>query len=87
MQAETKDADPRTSTQHHGTQLLSFGQVSAAHVRRVLLRSPAKTCALDPLPASVLLEVIDVPFMYICVIAALYLYGVMTSQLVFTCTV
>ena len=39
----------------------------AADVRRVLTSSPAKTCALDPLPTSVLLDVVDVLLPFICV--------------------
>jgi len=67
VRAETKDAAPPTFTQHRGTLLLSFSEVSADDVRRVLLRSPAKTCALDPLPTCVLLEVVDVLLPFICV--------------------
>ena len=39
--------------------------MSAHDVRRVLLRSPAKTCALDTLPTSVLLELVDVLLLFI----------------------
>ena len=67
VRAETKDAPPPTFTQYCGAQLLSFSEVSAEDVRRVLLRSPAKTCALDPLPTSVLLDVVDVLLPFICV--------------------
>ena len=67
VRADTKDAALPTFTQHRGTQLHSFSEVSADDVRRVLLRSPAKTCAFDPLPTSVLLEVVDVllPIMFV----------------------
>jgi len=50
-------------THHHST---SFSEVLADDIRRVLLRSPAKTCALDPLQTYVLLEVVEVlPFIYV----------------------
>ena len=62
----TKDAPSPTFTQYSGTQISSFSKVSADDVGRVLTSSPAKTCALDTLPTSVLLHVVDIlPF--ICV--------------------
>ena len=58
VRSETKDAPSSTFTQHSGTQLSSFSEVSAVDVQRVLTSSPAKTCTLDPLPTSVLLDVL-----------------------------
>ena len=67
VRSETKDAPSPTFTQRSGTQLSSFNEASAVDVRRVLTSSPAKTCTLDPLPTSVLLDVVDVLLPFSCV--------------------
>ena len=60
VRAETEGSDPPTFSVHTGKQLTSFTEYTLDEVRRLLLRSPPKTCPLDPLPTDVLLESVDV---------------------------
>jgi hypothetical protein len=66
VRAATENAPPPTFTLHTGQRLSGFSEVSIEDVRKILLQSPPKTCALDPLPTSVLREVVDVllPFIW-----------------------
>lgn len=67
VRADTRDAPPPSFTSYDGPQLRCFREVSMDDVRRVLMRSPVKSCALDPLPTFILREVIDVvlPFIWV----------------------
>jgi len=67
VRAETKDAPPPTYTRHDGQQLCSFRVLSVDDVRRVVMRSPVKSCILDPLPTFILRDVIDEILPFICV--------------------
>ena len=73
VRAATENAAPPTYTTHAGQHLCSFREVSVDDVRKVLLNSPPKTCAADPLPTSVLREVVDtlLPFIWVTFNASL----------------
>jgi len=60
VRAETEGSDPPTFSVHTGKQLTSFTEYTPGEVRRLLLKSPPKTCPLDPLPTDVSLELVDV---------------------------
>jgi hypothetical protein len=73
VRAATADAEPPTFTPNTTQRLTSFQEISIEDVRRILLHSPPKTCTLDPLPTSVLRDVIDVllPFIWVMCNASL----------------
>ena len=73
VRAATANATPPTFTPHTGQRLTGFQEVSIEDVRRVLLHSPPKTCVLDPLPTSVLRDLVDVllPFIHVMCNASL----------------
>ena len=73
VRAATSDAAPPTFSSYSGPRLSCFDEVSIEEVRRTLLSSPPKSCMLDPLPTSILLEVIGVllPFIWVTVNASL----------------
>jgi len=63
----TENAPVPPCTIFQSVQLTSFEDVTAEEVRKfILVRSPIKTCALDPLPTAVLREVVDhlLPFIW-----------------------
>jgi hypothetical protein len=62
----TQNAAPPTFTSHVGQRLKSFQEVSVEDVRRILMKSPPKTCVLDPMPTSVLRDLVDVLLPFIC---------------------
>ena len=53
---------------------MSFHEVSMDDIRRVLMQSAAKSCALDPLPTIILREVVDVilPFIWVMCNVSVY---------------
>jgi hypothetical protein len=67
VRADTADSPPPSYTHHGGPQFCNFYEVSMDDVRRVLMRSPVKSSALDPLPTFILREVVDVvlPFIWV----------------------
>jgi len=67
VRAATEDSPPPSFSQYSGSQFCRFREVSMDDVRRVLLRSPPKTCVLDPLPTSILRDVVDtlLPFIWV----------------------
>jgi len=66
VRAATEDADAPSFTPYAGKQLTSFRELSEEEIRKLLLKSPPKTCSLDPLPTDVLLESIDILLPFIC---------------------
>ena len=64
VRAATVDAEPPTFTPNTTQRLTSFQEISIEDVRRILLHSPPKTCTLDPLPTSVLRDVL-LPFPWV----------------------
>ena len=73
VRAATENAAAPTYTPHTGQQLTGFREVSIGEVRKFILHSPPKTCVLDPLPTSVLRDVVDVliPFIHVMCNASL----------------
>jgi hypothetical protein len=73
VRAATENAPPPSYSLYSGSQLTSFKDVTVEEVRKFVLGSPIKTCALDPLPTTVLLEVIDelLPFIWMMFNASL----------------
>jgi hypothetical protein len=65
VRAVTGESDPPTSTTHAGKQITSFREYTHYEVRRLLLRSPPKTCPLDPVPTDILLESVDIVLPFI----------------------
>ena len=65
--ADTNDAPPPSYTHHDGSQLHCFREVSVEEVRQALMRSPVKSCVLDPLPTFILREMVDVVLLFIWV--------------------
>ena len=63
---ETDKADPPTYSSYSGDEFSGFREYSMEEIRGVLIRSPAKTCSLDPIPTDVLLESIDILLPFIC---------------------
>ena len=63
---ETDKADPPTYSSYSGEEFSGFREYSMEEIRGVLIRSPAKTCSLDPIPTDVLLESIDILLPFIC---------------------
>ena len=59
VRAATAKADPPVYPSSSAKPLTEFKEYTTEKVRRVLLRSPPKTCMTDPLPTDVLLEMID----------------------------
>lgn len=59
VRAATANADPPVYPSSSAKPLTEFKEYTTEEVRRVLLRSPPKTCMMDPLPTDVLLEMID----------------------------
>ena len=55
----TANADPAVYPPSSIRPLTGFREYTSEEVRRVMLRSPPKTCMTDPLPTDVLLEMID----------------------------
>ena len=60
LSADTENSDPPTFTVYTGKQFTSFQEYTKEDIRKLLLRSPPKTCSLDPLPTNVLLESVDI---------------------------
>jgi hypothetical protein len=60
VRAATENAAAPMYMPHTGQQLTGFSEVSIEEVRKFILHSPPKTCVLDPLPTSVLRDVVDV---------------------------
>ena len=75
VRADTDNASPPSYsyTRYDGPQLLDFRQVSKEEVRRVLMHSPVKSCALDPLPTFILREAVSyvLPFIWVLINASL----------------
>ena len=65
VRAATANADPPVYSSSSGKQLTCFREYTTEEVRRVLVRSPPKTCMLDPLPTDILLDLIDIILPYI----------------------
>ena len=67
VRAATEDSPPPSFSQYSESQFCRFREESIDDVRRVLLRSPPKTCVLDPLPTSILRDVVDtlLPFIWV----------------------
>ena len=63
---ETDKADPPTYSSFSGDEFSGFREYSMVEIRGVLIRSPAKTCSLDPISTDVLLESIDILLPFIC---------------------
>ena len=68
VRAATANADPPTFKSYVGNKFTEFREYSGEEVRRVLVRSPPKTCSSDPLPTDLLLELIDILLPFICAI-------------------
>ena len=66
VRMETDKADPQTYSSYSGDEFSDFKEYSMEEIRGVLIRSPAKTCSLDPIPTDVLLESIDILLPFIC---------------------
>ena len=66
VRMETDKADPPTYSSYSGDEFSGFREYSMEEIRGVLIRSPAKTCSLDPIPTDVLLESIDILLPFIC---------------------
>jgi len=66
VRAATENAPPPSYSSFSGPQLNNFHDLNIDDVRKIILGSPIKTSNLDPLPTSVLREMIDVllPFMW-----------------------
>jgi len=67
VRAATENPVPPTLMMHDGQCLSNHQEVSIDDVQRVLLNSPLKTCAADPLPTSMLCDVADtqLPFIWV----------------------
>ena len=57
---DTSTADAPTFTNLTDAPFTSFQPCSMEEVRKLLIRSPPKSCSLDPLPTSILREFLDV---------------------------
>ena len=66
VRAATANADLPTFKSYVGNKFTEFREYSEEEVRRVLVRSPPKTCSSDPLPTDLLLELIDILLPFIC---------------------
>ena len=70
VQMETDNADPTTIRQYNssyfGDKFSGFREYSMEEIHDVLIQSPVKTCSLDPIPTSVLLESIEILLPFIC---------------------
>ena len=66
VRADTADATPPVFSTYSGKPYSSFREYTMDEVRRVLVRSPPKTCSLDPIPTNILLESVDIllPFIW-----------------------
>ena len=66
VRMETDKADLPTYSSFYGDEFSGFREYSMEEIRGVPIRSPAKTCSLDPIPTDVLLESIDILLPFIC---------------------
>ena len=66
VRAVTADADAPSLSTYAWKQLTSFRVYTEDEIRKLLLRSPPKTCPLNPLPPNVLLEFVDILLPFIC---------------------
>lgn len=55
-QLDMVDAPANIPARHVSDRLLTFSMVTEADVRKIISRSPAKSCALDPIPTSLVKE-------------------------------
>ena len=67
VRAATANADPPVYSSSSIKPLTGFRECTEEEVRRVLFRSPPKTCATDPIPTDVLLESIDIVLPFITI--------------------
>ena len=63
---DTSTADAPTFTNLTDASFTSFQPCSMEEVRKLLIRSPPKSCSLDPLPTSILREFLDELLPFIC---------------------
>ena len=63
---DTSTADAPTFTNLTDASFTSFQPCSMEEVRKLLIRSPPKSCLLDPLPTSILREFLDELLPFIC---------------------
>jgi len=66
VRAETGNFDLPIFTTYTGKQFTSFQENMKEDIRKLLLGSPPKTCSLDPIPTSALLESVDILLPFIC---------------------
>jgi len=69
VRAATENAPPPSYSLCSGSKLTGFEVVVAKEVQKFILGSPIMTCALDPLPTTVLRQpqVVDEPLSFIWV--------------------
>jgi hypothetical protein len=73
VRAATADCPPPHIAESAPAMLPSFRYCTPAEVRRVIMRSPVKSCTLDPVPTFLIRQLIDVllPFLTALVNASL----------------
>jgi len=73
VRASTEGIPPPTSSITASTAFTGFQECSALEVRRVIMTSPTKSCALDPIPTFLLKELVDtlLPFLTLMINASL----------------
>ena len=55
VRMETDKADQPIYSSYSGDEFSGFREYSMEEIRGILVRSPAKTCSLDPIPTDILL--------------------------------
>ena len=67
MRDDTSTADKPTFTKLTDASFIAFQPCSTEEVRKFLIRSPPKSCSLDPLPTFILREFLDELLPFICI--------------------
>ena len=70
---DTSTADAPTFTNLTDASFTSFQPCSMEEVRKLLIRSPPKSCLLDPLPTTILGEFLDELLPFICTMCSVLL--------------
>ena len=63
----TSSSSPSSQSAPADVSLLVLSPCSKEEVRRLIMQSPTKSCALDPIPTSLLKEMVDVLLPYLTV--------------------